>query len=152
MNQERRKEVIKRDKNECQLSKLFGIAELSGVSCVAEKEVHHKTYERFNEEKLDDLVIVCRRCHDFLTSYIRGLRYSIRNGDLKLGDVTTVSSVVTQERIRNENLEFSDNGSSAANSAQRVIGRPIIRRDKVDLKDFAETTKDRGRLRRNGEA
>ena len=55
MDRETRREVIERDKNECQLSLQYGIARLSGVPCVEEKEVHHKTYERFNEEELDDL-------------------------------------------------------------------------------------------------
>ena len=152
MDQETRKEVIKRDKNECQLSKLFGVAHLSGVSCVEEKEVHHNIYERFNEEEQGDLIVVCRRCHDFLTSYIRGLRYSIRNGDLKLGDVETVVPVVTQKRIRNEDLELSDYRGRTIDPAQRIAGRSTIRRNEVDLKDFAEATKDRGRPRGNGEA
>ena len=152
MNQETRREVIKRDKGECQLSKLFGIAHLSGVSCIDELEVHHKTYERFNEEELDDLVIVCRRCHDFLTSYIRGLRYSIRNGDLKPGDVQTVEPLVTQERNRNEDLELSDNGSRAVDPAQWITGRSSLRRDNPDLKDFTEASEDRSRPRGDGEA
>lgn len=155
MNQETRKEVVKRDKNECQLSKLFGIAHLSGVPCIEEKEVHHKTYKRARDEteEPDDLIVVCRRCHDFLTSYIRSLRYSMRNGDLKLEDVATVmESVVTQERSRNEYPELSDYGRRSADPAQRIASRSTLRRDQVDLKDFKETSQDRGRSGGNGKA
>jgi len=152
MNQTTHKLVIERDDNECQLSEIFGIAHLSGVPCVKEKEVHHKTYERFNEEELDDLIVVCRRCHDFLTSYIRGLRYSIRNGDLKLEDAQTVEPLVTQERNRNEDLELSDNGSSATDPAQWIAGRSALRRNDLDLQDFPETTKDGSRSRGDGTA
>lgn len=152
MNKETRKEALERDAHECQLSKQFGIAELSGVECVEEKEVHHKTYERYNEEEPDDLIVVCRRCHDFLTSYIRGLRYSIRNGDLKLGDVVTASSVVTQEKTRNEDVELQNYGSRATNPAQRIVGRSIIRGNNLDLKDFKEASEDRIGLGGDGEA
>lgn len=27
-------------------------------------DVHHKTYDRFGDEPLSDLVVLCRRCHD----------------------------------------------------------------------------------------
>lgn len=148
-----RKEIIKRDKDECQLSKLFGIAHLSGVPCVEEKEAHHKTYERFNEEEPEDLIVVCRRCHDFLTSYIRGLRYSIRNGDLKPEDVARGElSMVTQERVRHEDFEFQNYRSRTTNPAQRVAGRPTIRRNKVDLEDFPQASQNRSRPGGDGKA
>lgn len=150
MNQETRKEVVKRDKGECQLSKLFGIAHLSGVPCVEEKEVHHKTYERYGKEESGDLIVVCRRCHDFLTSYIRGLRYDLRNGDLKPEDVATVESVVTQERIRHEDFELSDYRGRTIDPAQRIAGRPAVRGNDLDLKDFKEASQDRIGPRRDG--
>jgi len=33
---------------------------------VAVANAHHKTYERFEHERLSDLAVVCRRCHDAL--------------------------------------------------------------------------------------
>lgn len=30
----------------------------------SELHVHHRTYERFGDEKLGDLIVLCRRCHD----------------------------------------------------------------------------------------
>jgi hypothetical protein len=30
----------------------------------ASLDVHHKTYDRFGNERLDDLIALCRPCHD----------------------------------------------------------------------------------------
>jgi len=152
MNQKTRKTALERDSHECQLSKLFGIAHLSGVPCIKELEVHHITYERFNEEEESDLIVVCQRCHEFLTSYIRGLRYSIRNGKLIPEDVMGGELLMaTQERIRNEDLELPNYGRQPTNNAQWFTRRPSVRGDKVNLEDFPQAAKDRGRLRRDGE-
>jgi len=35
-------------------------------------DVHHKTYERWGEESLDDLIAVCRKCHDWIHGKIYG--------------------------------------------------------------------------------
>lgn len=69
-----REAVKKRDNNECQLDKLFGISHLTGVSCTT-LEVHHKTYDRYGHEKLGDLILICKRCHDLLTDGIRRERF-----------------------------------------------------------------------------
>ena len=67
---------IKKDNGECQLSKLFGIAELSRVPCSEDLEMHHITYRRFGRENLNDVITVCTRCHDILTDAIRRERSS----------------------------------------------------------------------------
>jgi len=69
------KEAIKkRDNYECQFSKKFGIANLTGVPCSEELEVHHKTYSK--RLRLSDGITVCKRCHDLLTDLIRRERNS----------------------------------------------------------------------------
>lgn len=73
MDQKTRETILERDK-ECQLSKLFGIAELTGVPCSKDLEVHHKTYERKSHERVDDGITVCSRCHEELTDLIRRRR------------------------------------------------------------------------------
>ena len=39
-------------------------------------EVHHKTYEHLGNEPLEDLITVCKSCHDVITNTIREGRYS----------------------------------------------------------------------------
>ncbi len=149
MKEETRRAVIERDGNECQQSKIFGMAHLSGVPCTEQKEVHHKTYENFNEEKLEDLVLVCRRCHDFITSQIRGLRY-FANADPKLDDTEKSQLTVPPERLKDEHIELPNYGSKPIDNAQRPVGRPLTRRDNPNLEDFKETTEDRRRFGRDG--
>lgn len=124
MNKESRKAVFERDNFECQLSKLFGIAHLSGVECVEEKEAHHKTYERYGNEEAEDLIVVCRRCHDFLTSYIRGLRYSRRSETIIEDNVESGLPVKTLEKYSG-NPDVSFDGDQPANMPQWAIGRPL---------------------------
>lgn len=49
---ERRKKVLDRDNEECQLCKGKG------------SHVHHKTYQNIFNEPLEDLITLCRDCHD----------------------------------------------------------------------------------------
>ena len=123
-----RKTVLERDEYECQLSEMFGIAHLSGMPCVEELEVHHKTYVRYGDEIGEDLITVCRRCHDFLTSYIRGLRFS-RLNVLNLEDTSEVMSGVRQKENENEDPDFRDTRNIADDFPQRTIKRSTLRVD-----------------------
>ena len=51
MNAKANRARLELDNHECQLSKLFGIAELSGKPCSEDLEVHHITYERYGHEE-----------------------------------------------------------------------------------------------------
>jgi hypothetical protein len=42
-----------------------GLCELCGQH--AAREAHHTTYERIGEERLDDMIALCRRCHQHIT-------------------------------------------------------------------------------------
>jgi len=122
-----RKAILERDNYECQLSKIFGIAELTGVPCVEELEVHHKTYERYGEEIGEDLITVCRRCHDFLTSYIRGLRYSRRAETIIEDNVEAGLPVKILEKFdeRPEDSEISFDGDQPPDPPQWTASRSI---------------------------
>jgi len=71
-----REQIKKRDNNECQYNKIFGITELSGVPCSDKFEIHHKSYknEKANGETVDDGILVCVRCHDLITQNVRSER------------------------------------------------------------------------------
>lgn len=49
----RRNSILERDSHRCQICRL-----------ATATEVHHLTYERVAQEKPEDLVSVCDRCHD----------------------------------------------------------------------------------------
>lgn len=64
-------------------AKRAAVSERSGGMCeacgkVRGLDVHHKTYARLTDERLDDLLHVCRACHE-----------SIHGGPFKPGDDTT---------------------------------------------------------------
>jgi hypothetical protein len=44
-------------------------------------DLHHRTYQRFGKEKLDDVMAVCRRCHEAIH-----FGASIRVAEGSLGD------------------------------------------------------------------
>lgn len=50
------------------------VRERSGGLCercgAAQEATHHLTYERLGDERLDDLLAVCRPCHEFLSGVI----------------------------------------------------------------------------------
>lgn len=143
MNQEVRRTVVERDKNECQLSRIFGIAHLSGVPCVEEIEVHHKTYDRAGHEIENDLISVCRRCHDFLTSYIRGLRYLNRSETIIEDNVESGLPVKTLEKYEDGDSEISFDGDQPNNLPQWTIGRSIKYLDKEAKEGFFSAQEDR---------
>lgn len=60
----KRREVLKRDNKQCQTC-------LSGEDL----EVHHKSYEHLGNEPLEDLITLCKHCHEAITSSIRFRRY-----------------------------------------------------------------------------
>lgn len=72
--EKQKKAIMKRDNFECQLSKKFGISELTGVSCSEDLEIHHKIY-RGDKQYIYDGITVCQRCHELLTDGIRRNRY-----------------------------------------------------------------------------
>lgn len=46
------------------IDEVGGICERCGISKFSVKlDVHHKTYENFGKEKLSDLMVLCRDCH-----------------------------------------------------------------------------------------
>ena len=75
-----REAVLKRDNYECQHCKDYGIPKLveqaeNGTKWIPDDrlEVHHK---RYPARGIGDLILVCKRCHDDITGYVRGYRYA----------------------------------------------------------------------------
>jgi len=73
--EEFRKTILERDKT-CR-----GCGEEHGL------EVHHITYIRFNNEKPEDVITLCRLCHEAITNRIREERYSLKEGSFYAEDI-----------------------------------------------------------------
>ena len=127
MNQQTRIKVLERDDYQCQFDKLFGISHLSDVECIEQKEAHHLTYIRYGHESEDDLITVCRRCHDILTSYIRMLRFTHKNMHLDNEMEDSHWPTVETRRTRNDRTEFQTNEHYPNADAQRSFKRPSKR-------------------------
>ena len=41
-----------------------------------ELEAHHRTYENLGEEREGDLTVLCRECHEVVTSMLRARKYA----------------------------------------------------------------------------
>lgn len=40
-------------------------------------DLHHRHYDNFGNEQIEDLVLLCRSCHEAITSRIRSERYAL---------------------------------------------------------------------------
>ncbi|MFK4384669.1 HNH endonuclease [Bradyrhizobium sp. USDA 223] len=47
-------------------------------SATEELEAHHRTYENLGDEREGDLTVLCRECHEVVTSMMRARRYAAR--------------------------------------------------------------------------
>ena len=123
MDTTKRQKILERDNRECQLSKLFGISELTGVPCSDRLEVHHKTYARYGYESEDDLITVCVRCHDVITSYVRELRYGTREYSATETERDRPKLDKTRKGKKSyEELTSETNGHRASHHAQWTTG------------------------------
>jgi hypothetical protein len=68
---QKRKEALAHYGNKC--------AKDGSGACFGPLQVHHKHYRSLGNEKMGDLVVLCKRHHDF-ADYLRGLESSRRVG------------------------------------------------------------------------
>lgn len=137
--QDVRRQVLDRDNNECQFCKIFGILELTGVIPDDRLEVHHKTYERYNNEDPDDLITVCKSCHDVITNYVRRLRYGDCEYETETIEIEKPKLIRIERIIRHEENDSQDNRNRPAYHAQRKSGKPSKRLYKIDEGNFKQT-------------
>jgi len=118
MNPQLRKQVLARDEYQCQLSKLFGITELTGAPCSEDLEVHHIRYGR---DVPEDLTTVCKRCHELLTDAIREIRFAARRTQIDSPDSPKLPTPLARidEEARHERIEVQVDGYDAFAVAQR---------------------------------
>lgn len=108
-----RKRILERDNNHCML-------------CHSEErlEVHHNSYENLFNESDDDLVTLCRECHERVTNFQRSKRYSKRIHVPE--EISTI--ILRRKEVRHGTTEISlqDTRSSTIDTAQRTTRGPNI--------------------------
>lgn len=128
MDQDLREAVLERDGHQCQLSRLFGITELSGKPCSERLEVHHITYARAGHELMEDLITLCSRCHDYITDAVRQERFQRRilDGEIVPEDcqMVTPGQSMKKGKDHDRQAKVQDCGNSPAYYAQRSTCRP----------------------------
>jgi len=63
-------------------------------------QIHHRTYERYGNEELRDLCLLCTRCHDFVTNYIRQDRFA------KIDYNKLTESMLSEGKITNDRSQI----------------------------------------------
>lgn len=61
-------------------------------------DLHHRYYCRFGQERLEDVILLCKTCHTAITSRIRDARYAAGERHVDLMPVAIESRFVPQER------------------------------------------------------
>ena len=120
MNKIIRQQVLERDEQRCQFDKLFGITGILGISeCSDQLQVHHVTYERYGHELLGDLVTLCTFHHDYVTSYIRRLRYLLSkdHAPIEYKGVNPTIEARLNRSMSYEELTVPPDGDSTGDSA-----------------------------------
>lgn len=159
INRPERLKAIERDGGRCVL-----------CNSSEDLEVHHRTYESFGNEKLEDLYTLCRQCHDIVTNLLRTRRYEAV-GPLDVTDsnilkyegkfqsieervlppfVDTMNLVPDMNRYKevinvHTELDVSDSGSDAHPIPQWSDRRPSERMDKEDQANLRQEEKNRRR-------
>lgn len=133
-------------------------------------EVHHRTYENFGNEKLEDLYTFCRQCHEIVTDALRRRKYeavqpvevadskilkyegqiqsskekslpSIADATNSMPDMTRYKEVASVHKDCN----VSDSRSDAHPVPQWSDRRSSERVDKTDQDDFGQEEENRRR-------
>lgn len=112
----KRREVLKRDNKQCQTC-------LSGENL----EVHHKTYEHLGNEPLEDLITLCKHCHEAITSSIRFRRYSKKGWEM----------LATVEAVKREQNQSQKKGVTISNSQLNNEEKEVPKVQKSKIKILA---------------
>lgn len=116
-------------------------------------QAHHRTYERFGKEELNDLTTLCESCHDVVTDHQRRQRYTTREllpvQEVPVPMVVHVFGSSYQEIAVETDCEISPHWGSAALDAQWATERSTEPMDEGQKEDYGQAQEDRGRSRRN---
>jgi hypothetical protein len=104
LNKELRQRILERDDYACQLGAIlanqFGLSTLGMTPCDDKLQAHHKTYIRAGCELDSDLITVCQRCHDILTSLHREAGYERKRAPYQPENRNCRDDNITLRRIQ----------------------------------------------------
>jgi 1-aminocyclopropane-1-carboxylate deaminase/D-cysteine desulfhydrase-like pyridoxal-dependent ACC family enzyme len=85
-------------------------------------EVHHKHYRTLGNESMDDLITLCRDCHEAITTSIRERKYrkNRKHINTQVERITPIIEGVNHELAE---IELQDYGSVPTYHAQRATGK-----------------------------
>jgi len=86
-------------------------------------EVHHKHYKTLGNEKLDDLITLCKECHEVITNRFRKDKYLKK--ELKLIEIKKENIIRGGQKNDIRKIELQNYRNITPIDAQRCIGRPI---------------------------
>jgi hypothetical protein len=89
--EEIRKQAIERDGGACRCCE-----ETEDLEC------HHRHYRNWGQERLEDVVMLCRQCHDSITSRLRSERYQGRS------HTTTDTARITPNGIIDKKMTYDE--------------------------------------------
>lgn len=91
---------------------------------VSSLEVHHRYYDTLGKEDVDDdLITLCRECHEAITSVIRARRYSKKQ--ITISDHRRITPEAREESAKDERIHYpKDSRRVAPSFAQWATGRP----------------------------
>jgi hypothetical protein len=100
-------------------------------------ELHHRHYDTFGNENLDDVIVLCRQCHEAITSRLRAERPAkqiefVGGNIARPGRIETAQHKLTPligmeyENVNRISFLSGDHQRAMSNSyAQRPISRPV---------------------------
>jgi hypothetical protein len=107
-------ERLKKDNHQCQ-------------TCLDKEqlEVHHKTYKNLGKEKQEDLITLCKQCHEAITEVIRRKRYNNKPLETQRHETTIAPYTAIEANNGIQNTNSQDYRSSTTTNAFRINGGSI---------------------------
>jgi len=134
-----RKQALKRDGYQC---RLCNHSQKDGYRL----ECHHRHYENWGEENLEDVTMLCIECHDLITNYNRESRYAEREYSM----TPYVSPVHLQGDEDAKDDEDEVDRTVTVDLPQWATSRPVKRVVPKDQEDLVKIEKNGSRSDGNG--
>lgn len=94
--------------------------------------VHHHTYDRFKRERMDDLVILCKPCHDIVHRMHNAQRFA-KGPNLTLTEVTFAFLKRANPKVYSRAV-MADHTPAVPPKPKRTDGKRVVSLNKADRK------------------
>ena len=131
----KRLQVLERDGWQCMTCDCIH----EGRYTKADLEVHHRHYRNFENEPLEDLISICRECHDAITAVHRRRRYSVKQLPKNVFEDVVSRKVIPHG---SNDSDLPPQGHCPDHSAQRSHGQParsVVEETQGNLRETEES-------------